>query len=146
MAGLGLYTISMFEMAKFVIISFDSKQLDHQCWPSITAHRSKFENEKGWRFIEREVHTPEGGFIIGFTTDDPGRAEGWHKIDDITGPLIMMFDEAKSIENGVFDAGNRCTYNGQGYVSSPGLNEGRFYESHTTLQKTPRPIRQGSSA
>ena len=135
-AGLGLYTISMFERAKFVIISFDSKQLDHQCWPSITAHRSKFENEKGWRFIEREVHTPEGGFIIGFTTDDPGRAEGWHKIDDIEGPLIMMFDEAKSIENGVFDAGNRCTYNGQGYVSSPGLNEGRFYESHTTLKKS----------
>jgi hypothetical protein len=135
-AGLGLYTISMFDKAKFVIVSFDSKQLDHQCWPSITQHRNKFENDKGWRFIEREVHTPEGGFIIGFTTDDPGRAEGWHKIDDLDGPLVMLFDEAKSIDNRVFDAGNRCTYNGQGYVSSPGLNEGRFFDSHTILKKT----------
>jgi hypothetical protein len=135
-AGLGLWLISMFPKGKFVICSFDSKQLDHQCWPSITAHRSKFENERGWRFIEREVHTPDGGFIIGFTTDDPGRAEGWHKIDDIEGPLIMMFDESKSIADTVFDAGNRCTYNGMGYVSSPGLNQGRFYESQTTLRQS----------
>ena len=135
-AGLGLWLISMFDRAKFVIVSFDSKQLDHQCWPAIEAHRNKFENEKGWRFIEREVHTPEGGFIVGFTTDDPGRAEGWHKIDDIDGPLIMLFDEGKSIDDKVFDAGNRCTYNAQGYVSSPGLNQGRFYDAHTTLRKS----------
>jgi hypothetical protein len=48
----------------------------------------------------------------------------------------MLFDEAKSIENGVFDAGNRCTYNAQGYVSSPGLNEGRFYDSQTILKRS----------
>jgi hypothetical protein len=135
-AGLGLWCLSMFLRPRFVIVSYDSKQLDNQCWPAITQHRSKFENEKGWRFIEREVHTPEGGFIIGFTTDDAGRAEGWHKIDDIDGPCIMLFDEAKSIDNLVFDAGNRCTYNAQGYVSSPGLNEGRFYDSQTILRRT----------
>jgi hypothetical protein len=135
-AGLGLWVISMFPRGRFVIISFDSKQLDHQCWPAIEMHRGKFENEKGWRFIEREVHTPEGGFIVGFTTDDPGRAEGWHKLDDIDGPCFIFLDESKSIDDRVFDAANRCTYNALGYVSSPGLNQGRFYDSQTTLRKS----------
>lgn len=136
-AGLALWWISIFRMGKVVIISYDSKQLDHQCWPSIEAHRAKFENDKGWRFIEREVHTPDGAFIVGFTTDDPGRAEGWHKIDDTDGPLLMLYDEAKSQQEGVFDAGDRCTYNAQAYISSPGLNQGRFYDAFTTLKKAP---------
>lgn len=135
-AGLALWWISVFKRGKVVIISFDSKQLDHQCWPAIEAHRSRFETEKGWRFIEREVHTPDGAFIVGFTTDDPGRAEGWHKLDDIDGPLLIILDEAKSIDSRVFDAVDRCTYNALAYVSSPGLNEGRFYESQTTLVKS----------
>lgn len=135
-AGLALWLISMFRLSKCVIVSYDSKQLDHQCWPAIEQHRQKFENEKGWRFIERKVHTPDGAFIIGFTTDDPGRAEGWHKIDDTEGPLIMQFDEAKSQDDKVFEAGDRCTFNAMSRVSSPGLNVGGFYESCTSKRKT----------
>jgi len=79
---------------RVVITTKDSKQLDNQIWPAIEAHKAKFPD---YRFIEREVHTPEGGFIIGFTTDDAGRAEGWHKVDDFTGPLLVIADESKSI-------------------------------------------------
>jgi phage terminase large subunit len=111
-----------------VITSKDSKQLDNQIWPALLRHRGSFPQ---WRFIEREIHNGDGGFCIGFTTDEPGRAEGWHKLDDIEGPLLIIVDEAKSVQEKIFEAIDRCTFNGLLYVSSPGLDSGTFYDSQT---------------
>lgn len=128
-APLALWWISVHPNGIVVITTKDSKQLDHQIWVAIESHRNKF---PAYRFIEREVHTPSGGFIVGFTTDEAGRAEGWHKADDTQGPLLIICDEAKSIQEPIFEAiHGRCTYNAILYTSSPGLTEGTFYKSHS---------------
>jgi hypothetical protein len=112
--------------ARVVLTTADGKQLDGQVMPAINAHRAKFPD---WKFIEREVITPTGGRFIGFTTTESGRAEGWHKLDDDDGPLLIIVDEAKSVDEGIFQAIHRCTYNGLLLTSSPGKMTGQFYES-----------------
>jgi hypothetical protein len=128
-AIIALWWICVHPQGVVVITTKDSKQLDNQLWPAIERHKGKF---PGWDFIERMVRNGTGGFIIGFTTDDPGRAEGWHKIDDFCGPLLIIGDEAKSIADAINMALDRCTYNAKLLTSSPGLTEGFFYESQTS--------------
>jgi phage terminase large subunit len=127
-AALALWWISVHPQGMVVITTKDSKQLDNQIWPAIERHKGKFGS---YDFIERMVRNGQGGFIIGFTTDDPGRAEGWHKIDDFNGPLLIIGDEAKSILDSIHMALDRCTYNAKLLTSSPGLTEGLFWRSNT---------------
>lgn len=128
-AILALWWITVHPQGIVVITTKDSKQLDNQLWPAIERHKGKF---PGYDFIERMVRNGTGGFIIGFTTDDPGRAEGWHKLNDFSGPLLIIGDEAKSIADAINMALDRCTYNAKLLTSSPGLTEGFFYESQTS--------------
>jgi hypothetical protein len=134
-ACLALWWITVHPQGVVVITTKDSKQLDNQLWPAIERHKAKFPK---YDFIERMVRNGTGGFIIGFTTDDPGRAEGWHKINDFTGPLLMIGDEAKSIADGIHMALDRCTYNAKLLSSSPGLTEGLFWKSQ--YNQPPPPI------
>lgn len=127
-AGAALYWCAVHPRGTVVITTKDSRQLDEQIWPAIERHKSKFE---GWKFQDRYVETPTGGRIIGFTTDDAGRAEGWHKDGDIVGPLLFICDEAKSIDEKIFTAIDRCTWNALLLTSSPGLKMGRFYNAFT---------------
>lgn len=129
--------LALYKRGRVVITTKDGKQLDNQVLPAIMAHRSKFPH---WKFIEREVHTPDehgnfdgGGHLIAFVTDDAGRAEGWHKLDDFDGPLLIICDESKSIPETIFEAIDRCTYNAILLTSSPGFMKGRFYQSQYTL-------------
>lgn len=123
--------LAMYEKGRVVLTTADGKQLDGQVMPAVVAHRSKFPE---WKFIEREITTPSGGRFVAFTTDQAGRAEGWHKLDDIDGPLLFICDEAKSVPEDIFDAIDRCTFNGLLLASSPGKMSGTFYES----QKNPK--------
>lgn len=130
---LALGWLAMFPKGRVVITTADGKQLDGQVMPAIEAHRGKFPK---WKFIEREIRTPgpdgnlnNGGFLIAFTTDQAGRAEGWHKLDDTEGPLLMIVDEAKSVPEDIFTAIDRCTYNAILLASSPGKMAGTFYRS-----------------
>lgn len=132
-AALALWWISVHPTGKVVITSKDAKQLDRQVWPAMTAHREKF---PAFDFVEREIRNGKGGFITGFTTDEAGRAEGWHKLDDIDGPLLYIIDEAKSVADAIDQASDRCTYNAKLITSSPGWDEGFFYESQTTKAET----------
>jgi hypothetical protein len=118
--------LTLYPKCRIVLLSADAKQLDGQLMPAINAHRGKFPD---FRFVEREITTPEGGRFVGFTTDEPGRAEGWHKLDDIEGPLLIICDEAKTIPDAIFQALDRCTFNALLLCSSPGGMQGRFYES-----------------
>jgi hypothetical protein len=111
---------------RVVLTTADGKQLDGQVMPAINEHRAKF---PAWKFIEREIITPTGGRFVCFTTDESGRAEGWHKIDDDEGPLVIIVDEGKSVPEPIFQAIDRCTYNGLLITSSPGKMSGYFYES-----------------
>lgn len=133
-AILALWWITVHPQGRVVIISKDSKQLDNQLWPAIEAHKASFPK---YEFIERMVRNGRGGFIIGFTTDDPGRVEGWHKLDDFSGPLLVIADETKSIPDPILMALDRCTYNAKLLTSSPGLTEGLFWRSHRLDQPEP---------
>jgi phage terminase large subunit len=129
-ATIALWWISVHPQGRVVITTKDSKQLDQQIWPAIERFKQKF---PAYDFIERMVRNGTGGFIIGFTTDDPGRVEGWHKIDDFNGPLLIIEDEGKSILESIDQATDRCTYNAKLTTSSPGLTEGFFYRSQTSM-------------
>ena len=96
-------------------------------------HQRKF---PGWTFLQTELKTPEGGFALGFSTDDPGRAEGWHpQTGNDTDPVFIIVDEAKTVPDGVFEAFDRCTRVFQLWVSSPGKPWGQFYEAFHALRK-----------
>jgi hypothetical protein len=113
---------------RVVITTADSKQLDAQIMPALQSHRNVFAR-RGWEFLARSIRTPEGGFLLSFTTDEPGRAEGHHSAPDV--PLLIIADEAKSIEEPIFEAFDRCSYNVLLLISSPGLMQGRLYNCFT---------------
>lgn len=131
--SLALWWIFVHKRGRVVITSKDARQIDEQTYPALSRHRGKFPD---WKFIEREVITPTGGKIILFTTDDAGRAEGFHKdtlpdgTPDPEGPVLIIANEAKSIQEEIFTAFDRCTFNALLYASSAGSMTGRFYESH----------------
>lgn len=127
-ACLALWYMTRFPRSKVVITSKDSRQLDEQTMSSMRKHAEKL---GGWKFQERYIESPTGSRCIMFTTDEAGRAEGWHKEDDEKGPLLIIVNEAKSVPNDIFEAFDRCTFNGILYISSAGLMQGRFYDSHT---------------
>lgn len=118
--------LNRYPKGRVIVTSADAKQLDAQLMPALSNHRHRF---PGWEFLQRMVRTPGGGFLLAFTTDEPSRAEGHHKTKE--SPLLIIVDEAKSIEPEIFSAFDRCTYNVLLYISSPGLKQGRFYDAFT---------------
>jgi hypothetical protein len=83
-----------------------------------------------WRDHDHMIVTSTGGRLSAWVTDEPKRAEGYHeKAPD--GPLLMIINEAKSVDDGIFDAFNRCSYNLFLEISTGGLMQGRFYEHMT---------------
>lgn len=124
---LALWWVTVHARGRVIVTSKDSRQLDEQTYPAMAKHRGKLE---GWKFIDRYIETPTGGKIILFTTDESGRAEGWHKENSIDGPLLIIVNEAKSVPEPIFQAFDRCTYNGLLYASSPGAMHGSFWDSH----------------
>ena len=139
-ASLALRNLCTKPQGRVVVTSKDSRQLDEQVWPAILAHRGKF---KDFDFVERQVRSPWGqgfgydeegaqGVIIGFTTDDANRAEGWHSKFEpgVDSPVTIICDEAKSIQEPIFQAfEGRCTFNGLFYVSSTGLMQGALFRA-----------------
>lgn len=121
--------LTMYEKGRVALTTNDSKQLDNQVMPALNGFRHLFPT---WKFIERRIETPTGGFFYGFTTVGGDRVEGAHKLDDTDGPLLAIVDEAKSVEQDIFLGIDRWTYNAILLTSSPGPMHGRFYESHTS--------------
>ena len=142
-ATAALWWAAMHKRGKVVISSKSSLQLENQIIPAIERHLHKFGGWHAVRSPRYEVTTPTGGQIIAFVTNDAGRAEGWHKADDIDGPLLIIVDEAKSVDEPIFQAFDRCGYNAIMYTSSPGLMMGRFFDSHTRLAADFHTVRAG---
>lgn len=125
--------LSKFPQGQVIVTSGSFRQVEKQLWPALRVHQRKF---PGWTFLQTELKTPEGGFALGFSTDDPGRAEGWHpKINGETDPVLIIVDEAKTVPDGVFEAFDRCTRVYQLWVSSPGKPWGQFYEAFHSCAK-----------
>jgi phage terminase large subunit len=119
-----------FPKGQLVLTSGSYRQIKSQVWPSIKIHARKY---KGWRVLTDEMYTEDGGYGQGFSTNDPGKAEGHHpKINNEEDPVFIIVDEAKTVPMGIFEAFERCTRVFQLWTSSPGSPTGDFYESHHT--------------
>jgi hypothetical protein len=82
----------------------------------------------GW--LETEVRTPQGGYITGRSTDVSGNIEGYHSRPD--SPVVILVDEAKSVDEEVFEALSRCTATFRLYASSTGPAFGFFHSLFTS--------------
>lgn len=132
-APLVLWFLDRYPKGQAVITSGSFRQIEKQLWPAMRKHAAAFPR---WDFLQTEIKTPEGGFALGFSTDHPGRAEGWHpKIGRQTDPVFIIVDEAKTVPNRIFEAFDRCTRVFQLWVSSPGAAAGEFYESFHANRK-----------
>ena len=126
-APLVMWFLDRYPRGQVVVTSGSFRQIEKQLWPAMRKYAARFPR---WDFLQTEIKTPEGGFAIGFSTDQPGRAEGWHpKIGRTIDPVFIIVDEAKTVPNKIFEAFDRCTRLFQLWVSSPGAASGEFYES-----------------
>jgi hypothetical protein len=127
-APLALWWLLRHKRGQAVITTADEKQLNNQTWASLSAHKHLLPSWT-WRDHDHTIITPSGGRLTAFVTDEAKRAEGYHEKPD--GPLLMIINEAKSVDDGIFDAFNRCSYNMLLEISTGGLMQGRFYEHMT---------------
>jgi len=118
--------LARYPAGRVIVTTADAKQLDSQLMPALRSHAGKFPQ---WEFLARSIRTPQDGFALAFTTDEPRRAEGHHARAE--SPVLIIVDEAKSVEQGIFEALDRCTYTVLLLISSPGLKAGRFYDAFT---------------
>lgn len=136
-APLAVWHALLFEDSVCVTTSGVYRQVKEQMWPQIRKIASVAEAKLG---VEINVNATDltvparNSRVIGFSTDDPGRFEGWHEKN-----LLMIVDEAKSVDDGIFEAIERCQPNRLLVMSSPGGNEGEFYRiftKHADLYKS----------
>jgi len=132
-AILVLWFLGRYPKGQAIITSGSFRQVEKQLWPALRVYRHKF---PAWNFLQCELRTDQGGFAIGFSTDDPGRAEGWHpKEGPDVDPVLIVVDEAKTVPDAVFDAFDRCTRRFELWVSSPGKPWGRFFSAFHALAR-----------
>ena len=145
-AGKSAYTVPVlaaawaagFPGSQAVITSSSDDQLQEQLWPSLKLIASK----RGWKTAGTTVTLPSvdgvlpGSKIICRVTKEGGRFEGYHNrvYPDAEGnprfcPLLMIFDEAKTIKPPIFLAGERCNAAVSLYISTTGDNTGDFHDS-----------------
>lgn len=126
------YWLGVHPQGKVVITSKSDLQITEQTIPAIEAHRKKFEGYQSVYSPRYELTTPTGGKCICFVTNKGERAEGWHKADDFNGPLLLILNEAKSLDQQIYDSLlGRCTPNAVLVVSSTGGKIGPLWDIAT---------------
>jgi len=104
-------------------------QIKNQFMPAARAHASKF--PRSWEFLDTEIKRDGVENFMAYSCTQAGRAEGFHGSPET--PLMMLFDEAKSVGDDIIRAGeDRCRPQRIGLLSSPGYSMGKFYASQTT--------------
>jgi len=126
-APLVLWHALAFKNSTTVLTSAAWRQVREQIFTNIRMHSKSF---PGWKFNDSDFETPTGSRCIGFSTDDPGKFEGWHSRGE-DGPLMIVIDEAKTVKDQIFEARSRCQPDRELLISSPGPMKGKFYESFT---------------
>lgn len=122
-----LWHASVFSGSLTICTAGVFRQVKEQLFPAIHRHAHKF---RGWQFNDCEVITHHGSRILGFSTDDPGRFEGWHNEN-----LLVIADEAKSIPDCIFEAVERCQPTRLLLLSSPGGCSGFFFSAFNARRK-----------
>jgi hypothetical protein len=118
-----------------ILTTASGKQLDKQAakYINIIANQvNRFHGGELWKIQYRHLEfLPLQSDVEMFATDTAGQAEGWHpKVDD--GYFAILVDEAKTIEEEIYEALTRC----KGCLrrmdySSPGNQSGHFYKVFT---------------
>jgi hypothetical protein len=111
-----------------VVTSGSWSQLKSQVFDSLRRF-SGLDIFRGWEFLESSVKTPAGGSVLGLSVDDHFKMEGFHAWPD--SPTMVCVDEAKGIQDAVFDSIDKCTWTFQLMVSSAGPASGRFFRFFT---------------
>jgi hypothetical protein len=102
-------------------------QITNQLMPALHSYAGKFP----FQFLDTEIKREGVPNFMAYSTAQPGRAEGFH--GSAQTPLMMLFDECKSVADGIIRASeDRCRPQRMGLFSSPGFAMGKFYDSHTT--------------
>jgi hypothetical protein len=124
--------LERYPRSKVVLMSADSRQLDSQVMRALHSYRNPHLTH--WAFLSREIRTNEGGVMLAFTTDEAARVEGHHGTKGA--PLLMIVDEAKSVDDAIFQGIDRCGYAVLVVISSPGLRSGNFFECFSSNRST----------
>jgi len=117
-----------------VATSGSFRQVKHQLMPGLSRQRDKA-CFKGWDFGGDWIKAPNGSLFVAFSTNDPGKFEGFHTLPRIevdagvweTPPLFVLVDEAKSVDQAIYEAIDRCRPTRLLLMSSPGGSTGDFY-------------------
>lgn len=124
---LALWHAAAFPSSLCIVTAGVFRQVKEQLFPAIRQHAHRF---GGWNFNETDVTAPNGSRVIGFSTDEPGRFEGWHNEN-----LLVIVDEAKTVPDSIFEAIERCQPKRLLVMSSPGGCSGFFYEAFNLRRK-----------
>ena len=87
-APVALWHASVFAKSLAICTAGVFRQVQEQLFSAIRSHAHKF---RGWQFNQWEATAHNGSRILGFSTDDPGKFEGWHNDN-----LLMIADEAEA--------------------------------------------------
>jgi len=153
-AGLVLWHMQTFAGSLTVTTSGAYRQIVGQLYPNLRAYTGK-EPDRWQIKKDSGLYLPTGSRLVSFSTDNPGLAEGWHEpprieslFEDGDNPLadlgvtdsewesvcaektslMIVIDEAKSVDQGIFDAFERCHPTRYLVASSPGASSGPFYD------------------
>lgn len=118
-----------------VATSSSFNQLQNQTWAALETRLPEgFEVRRAASPLK--IKSPGGGEGIGFSTKEPGRAEGWHpKVSPEVDPVMILIDEGKTVPDAIWNAFDRCTVAYSLVISSPGPPFGRFFECFHSLKK-----------
>lgn len=136
-----LWWLYAYPRGRAAVTSGSWEQITSQLWPALMVYAGMFSQALGWTFNSEEIRTPAGGFIRPFSTVQPKRAEGHHERPLHNSPMLIMVDEAKGIDEGIYDALNRCTPTCLLLTSSPGAASGTFYEAFRRNRKLYHTVR-----
>jgi phage terminase large subunit len=125
-----LHTLYTHSRARLMYLSATGAQVKNQFFASIQRFQSR-PAFRGWKWLDTEISTPDGGFLFGRSTDSGGNVEGIH--DQPDSPAALLVDECKSIREDVLDALSRCHTTYRLFMSSTGPAFGGFYQIMTAL-------------
>ncbi len=119
-----LWCLHEFPGATVVVTSATFRAVRTQVFAALEQDKAKF---AGWTWNDTEITTPQGGRILGFSTDSGAKFEGFHAYPGR--PLMIIIDEAKTVPDEIYVAVDRCNPTYLLYISSPGGNFGRFHDA-----------------
>lgn len=144
------YFLSKYEMMDIVLTSASHIQLEGQTQTYIRDLCDRVNNKLNKDYFiykDMSVLCPDtGSRIIMFSTDEEGRAEGWHPREPGR-KFAIILNEVKTIEDRIIQAVLRCAdYTHWLEVSSPGPTSGHFFKHCSTAHTVyPGPLIPGKT-